>query len=57
MLQQKKIVLFFGPNSAFELTEGNLTVLNCNKQSDKDIVKFVSYSNKIKPEIDKIITN
>ena len=51
---KKRLFYSFGPNSAFELTEGNLTVLNCNKQSDKDIIKFVSYSNKIKPEIDKI---
>ena len=51
---KKRLFYSYGPNYAFELTEGNLTVLNCNKQSDKDIVKFVSYSNKIKPEIDKI---
>ena len=51
---KKRLFYSFGPNLAFELTEGNLTVLNCNKKSDKDIVKFVSYSNKIKPEIDKI---
>ena len=38
----------------FELTEGKLTNLKCNNKSKKDSITFVSYSNKLKPEIEKI---
>jgi len=51
---KERLFYSFGPNSAFELTNGNLTELKCNKKNSQDIIKFVSYSNKIKPEIDKI---
>ena len=51
---KKRLFYSFGPNSAFELTNGNLKQLNCNKKPKNNIIKFVSYSNKIKPEINKI---
>ncbi len=51
---KKRLFYSFGPNSAFELTNGNLKELNCNKEPKNNIIKFVSYSNKIKPEISKI---
>ena len=44
----------YGDNLAFELINGNLTKLECKKNFDKNKIKFVSYSNKIKPEIQKI---
>ena len=39
---------------AFELIMEKPFKLNCSKNFDKDDIKFVSYSNKIKPEIEKI---
>ena len=51
---KKRLFYSFGPNYAFELTNGNLLELKCNKRGNQDAIKFVSYSNKIKPEIDKI---
>ena len=44
----------YGDNSAFELINGKPTKLQCSKNFNKDFIKFVSYSNKIKPEIEKI---
>ena len=51
---KKRLFYSFGPNYAFELTNGNLLELKCDKKVNQDTIKFVSYSNKIKPEIDKI---
>ena len=39
---------------AFELINEKPIKLNCEKNFDKDEIKFVSYSNKIKPQIEKI---
>ena len=39
---------------AYELTNGKLINLKCNNKTSEDSIKFVSYSNKIKPEIEKI---
>ncbi len=51
---KKRMFYSYGKGKAYELTNGKLTNLKCNiKKIDKSI-KFVSYSNKIKPEIDKI---
>ena len=44
----------YGDNSAFELINGRPTKLQCSKNFNKDFIKFVSYSHKIKPEIEKI---
>ena len=44
----------FGESSAFELINGESIKLECKKNFNKDKIKFVSYSNKIKPEIEKI---
>ncbi len=44
----------YGDNLAFELINGRPTKLQCSKNFNKDFIKFVSYSNKIKPEIEKI---
>ena len=44
----------YGEEAAFELINKKPIKLECSKNYDKDKVKFVSYSNKIKPEIEKI---
>ena len=44
----------YGNDSSFELIHGKPTKLQNSKNFDKDFIKFVSYSHKIKPEIEKI---
>tara|TARA_B100000963_G_scaffold109380_1_gene95217 strand:- start:2204 stop:2974 length:771 start_codon:yes stop_codon:yes gene_type:complete len=44
----------FGENSAFELINGDAKKLDITKNFDKNLIKFVSYSNKLKPEIEKM---
>ena len=44
----------YGDKLAFELIKGEEVKLNCSNNFDKDQIKFVSYSNKLKPEIEKI---
>ena len=44
----------YANNFAFELIDGKPNKLNCEKNFNKDKIKFVSYSNKIKPEIEEI---
>ena len=44
----------YGKNLAFELIDGKAEKLNHLKDLDKNEIKFVCYSNKIKPEIEKI---
>ena len=44
----------YGDNLSFELINGEPTKLDHTKNFNKNEIKFVSYSNKIKPEIDKI---
>ena len=51
---KKRMFYSYGPNSAFEVTNGETIKLDCSKNFDKNEIKFVSYSNKIKPEIDII---
>ena len=51
---KNRMFFSYGDNLAFELIKGNPIKLNCNKNFDKDDIRFVSYSNKIKPEIEKI---
>ncbi len=51
---KKRMFYSFGKNMSYELTDGKLTNLKCNNNSKADSIKFVSYSNKIKPEIEKI---
>ena len=38
----------YGENFAFELINGKPIKLDCSKNFDKNEIKFVSYSNKIK---------
>ena len=44
----------YGKNFSFELVDGEEIKLNCSKNFNKNEIKFVSYSNKIKPEIEKM---
>ncbi len=44
----------FGENSAFELINNDAKKLDITKNFDENKIKFVSYSNKLKPEIEKI---
>ena len=44
----------YGEGNAYEYTNGKEIKINGSRNFDKDKIKFVSYSNKIKPEIQKI---
>ena len=47
----------FGKNEAFEITNSKKIKLDCAKKNKQGFVKFVSYSNKLKPEIENIHKN
>ena len=51
---KKRMFYSYGENLAFELVNGEPIKLNQSNKFDKNEIKFVSYSNKIKPEIEKI---
>ncbi|MDC3088047.1 3'(2'),5'-bisphosphate nucleotidase CysQ, partial [Candidatus Pelagibacter sp.] len=51
---KKRMFFSYGENQAYELIDGKNTRLNCSRDFKKNNIKFVSYSNKIKPEIEKI---
>ena len=51
---KERMFYTFNQGSSFELTKGKLQNLDCSKKTDKNTVKVVSYSNKLKPEIEKI---
>ncbi len=51
---KKRMFYSYGDNLSFELIDGKSFKLNQSKNFDKDKIKFVSYSNNIKPEIEKI---
>jgi 3'(2'), 5'-bisphosphate nucleotidase len=51
---KKRMFYSFGEELAFELFNNEVIQLKCSKNFHKDEIKFVSYSNKIKPEIEKI---
>ena len=51
---KKRMFFSYGENLAFELINGKNVKLNSSKNFDENKIKFVSYSNKLKPEIDKI---
>ncbi len=44
----------FGNKMSFEIENGVTINLNCSKDFNKDEIKFVTYSNKLKPEIEDI---
>ena len=51
---KKRMFFSYGTNLAFELIDGKAIKLDSSKNFDKDEIKFVTYSNNIKPEIDSI---
>ena len=51
---KKRMFYSFGSDDAYEIKNNNKTKLECSKNFDKNFIRFVSYSNKIKPEIEKI---
>ena len=51
---KKRMFFTFGNNKSYELVNGKNLELNGSKNFDKNQIRFVSYSNKIKPEIEKI---
>tara|TARA_B100000579_G_scaffold219044_1_gene179126 strand:- start:1238 stop:2011 length:774 start_codon:yes stop_codon:yes gene_type:complete len=51
---KKRMFYSYGENQAFELTDNKTIKLEGSRNFDKNQIKFVSYSNEIKPEINKI---
>ena len=51
---KKRMFYSYGDDLSFELVNGKSIKLDSTKTSNKNEIKFVSYSNKIKPEIEKI---
>ena len=51
---KKRMFYSFGENSAYELIDRNPSKLDSSKNFDKNEIKFVTYSDTIKPEIKKI---
>ena len=51
---KKRMFYSYGEGNAYELTEGKEIRINGSRKFNKNKIKFVSYSKKIKPEIQKI---
>ena len=51
---KKRMFFSYGEDFAFELINGKNIKLNSSKNFNKDEIKFVSYSNNIKPKINEI---
>ena len=51
---KKRMFFSYGDDQAFEITNGKKIKLEGSKNFNKDKIKFVSYSEKIKPEINEI---
>ena len=51
---KKRMFYSFGKNLSFELINEREVKLDCSKKTKKNSIKAVSYSSKIKPEIEKI---
>ena len=51
---KKRMFYSYGDNEAFELSNGKTVKLNGSKNFNNNQIKFVSYSNKLKPEIAQI---
>ena len=50
---KQRMFYSFGKGSSFELTNGKLINLVCSKKTRENSIKFVSYSNKLNPKIEK----
>ncbi len=54
---KKRMFYSFGKDQSFEFSSDKATKLYCKKITPKGSIKVVSYSNKLKPEIEKIHKN
>tara|TARA_B100000795_G_C22763958_1_gene424854 strand:+ start:195 stop:956 length:762 start_codon:yes stop_codon:yes gene_type:complete len=54
---KKRMFYSYGEGNAFELSNGKTTNLSEKSIKKNKTIKFISYSNKIKPEIEKIYKN
>ena len=54
---KKRMFYSYGKDNAFELVDKKEVKLDGSKNFDKNKIKFVSYSDKVKPEIDAIYKN
>ena len=54
---KKRMFYSYGKDNAYEFTNGKEIRINGTKNSNKNKIKFVVYSNKIKPEIQKILND
>jgi len=50
---KQRMFYSYGKNFSFELSNGKLINLNCSKKTNINSIKFVSYSNKLKPQIEE----
>ena len=51
---KKRMFYSYGKNSAFEISNNKTMKLDCSNNFDKNEINFVSYSYKLKPEIERI---
>jgi len=51
---KKRMFYSYGKDMAYELSDEKLINLKCDNKTKESAIKFVSYSNKLKPEIEKI---
>ncbi|MBD1135838.1 3'(2'),5'-bisphosphate nucleotidase CysQ [Pelagibacterales bacterium SAG-MED47] len=51
---KERMFYSYGEEQAYEIRDNKAIKLDCSKNFDKNEIKFVSYSEKIKPEIKKI---
>ena len=51
---KKRMFYSFGKGQSYEFTSNKTIKLDCKKITPKGLIKVVSYSNKLKPEIEKI---
>ena len=54
---KKRMFYAYGEGNAYELSNGKIVNLNYKTIKNNQSLKFISYSNKIKPEIQKIYKN
>ena len=54
---KRRMFYAYGEGNAYELSNGKIVNLNDKTIKDNQSLKFISYSNKIKPEIQKIYKN
>ena len=54
---KKRMFYSFGKDQSYEFTSNKTIKLDCKKITPKGSIKVVSYSNKLKPEIEKIHKN